>query len=114
MHFVITFAHMTPAAETGNRIGFMGILEKKSYWWVISPLYIFISHYSNVEGRFSHSVNSVNAIHLFGGRGLFSHYVETILQKLLRAPMHASAVRIVANISHLENLREIARLRLIC
>ena len=83
----VTFAHMTPAAGTGNRVGFMGVFNR-------------------VEGRLSHSP--------FWVRGPFFPLCGNNFTKT-SAGAHASAVRIVANISHLENLREIARLnRLIC
>ena len=77
MHFVITFAHMTPAAGTDNRVDFMGILEKK----------ILLVGLFSPYGGFLTVWKGVYHIHLFGCRDIFSHYVETILQKLLRALM---------------------------
>ena len=94
MHFVITFAHMKPAAGTGNIVDFMGIIEKKSYWSVFTPLMGGGGGGVNrVEGRFSHSP--------FWGPGPFFLLCGNNFTKT-SAGAHPSAVRIVANISHLE------------
>ena len=89
---------MTPAAGTGNIVDFMGIIEKNLIGGSFLPLW---GVFNRVEGRFSHSP--------FWGPVPFFSLCGNNFTKT-SAGAHLSAVRIVANISHLENLREIARL----